>query len=86
MKKLHNKIAENSQAMIKIDTLIESRPEHEQDPGGLAYIARKVETSSIKKLYKGNEKNKNNQIIVVIACGVAVLALIAAVAFLIFWR
>lgn len=86
MKRIRNKIAENSQAMIKIDTMIDSRPEFEQEPGGQAYAARRVETSSIKKMYSNEKREKGSKCILLITLAVAILALVFAIVFVVMWR
>ena len=52
------KLAANSQAMMKLDTLIEKDDPYADEPGGPTYLASKRKSSTIVDMYSTNTDKK----------------------------
>ena len=67
------KLAENTQALKKLDTLIQKDDPYKDKPGGGAYVANTRRVSTITNMYKEEKQEKSKLLRNIILIGIMLI-------------
>ena len=85
MKKHKALIAEDTQALKKLDNIIAADDPFAKEPGGNAYVAKQAGINGITQMYKDDNNNENKSerksvkdalIVIITACALGLLLII----------